>query len=198
MKPNDNSGDWAGLDSAAQRPRYEAIAALVPPNCSVLDIGCGSAVLKKYLPNRWYIGVESNPDAITAAGTSAVIYRDTAESFIPNIRFDRIILSECCYYMDDPIAVLRKYGARLTGNGRIIITIYQRPTQRPGRAQLWRKLFHWRYPLTNMHCTRMVAKFLRDERWTVHSERVVEGGPWLVIETSPNPPGTSLFDDEGR
>ena len=44
-------GDWRGLDSEGQRPRYEAIAAelLKRAPASVLDVGCGEAVLYDFI-----------------------------------------------------------------------------------------------------------------------------------------------------
>jgi len=47
---NDESGDWQHFGEPS--PRYGRLHTLIDgfcPNCSVLDIGCGKAVLRDYL-----------------------------------------------------------------------------------------------------------------------------------------------------
>ena len=59
---DDNAGDWQGLDSAVQAPRYAAIAQILhtfQADSKVLDIGCGEAVLRSWLPKDVsYTGIE--------------------------------------------------------------------------------------------------------------------------------------------
>lgn len=186
-RPSDLSGDWADLAAPDQRPRYEAIAALVPPRSSVLDVGCGMAVLRGYLPATiFYVGVEPSALARSMAGGRAAIYGVRAEDFRPNVLFDRIVMSECCYYMNDPVAMLRRYAGFLADGGRFVISIYQPANQRPGLRKRLKCLWHRRHPLTNAHCVRMVDAFLARAGWMVHSQQSVArpGGAesWVVWE----------------
>lgn len=189
MKHNDNSGDWQKLADPAQTPRYEAIAALIPPGATVLDLGCGTAILRTFLPSQYYLGVEPSALACKEATRRAAVYNDTAETFTPNAKFDRIVCSEFLYYCDDPLAMLTRYAEFLEPQGRIIITIYQKQGQRPGLRKWLRKLRHPRHPLTNLACLRAVEAFLASDGWTVYVRtEVARPGStetWALLEVSP-------------
>jgi len=88
MPDKDDSGDWQGLDSPRQAPRYAAIADIINsfrPNGDVLDIGCGEAVLLNYLQNNFnYHGIEPSAKAIRLAlerNPTAKIYHSSSENF---------------------------------------------------------------------------------------------------------------------
>ncbi len=52
---DDEAGDWQELDSPRQTPRYVAIADIlnsVSADSDLLDVGCGEAMLRTYLPKN--------------------------------------------------------------------------------------------------------------------------------------------------
>src|SRR5436305_14118397 len=85
---NDEAGDWRELDSLGQAPRYAAIAEILhsfDSDRKVLDVGCGEAVLRGWLPEYTdYTGIEPSSQAARRAAErngSARIIHTSAESF---------------------------------------------------------------------------------------------------------------------
>ena len=183
-------GDWLGLSSAGQRPRYEAIVNLIFSECdkdaALLDIGCGSGVLNSYVNNARgatgsYCGVESSPEAVIAAQDSGVnVIHVGAEHFETTEKWDCIILSEMLYYCKDPIALLRKMTGFLAPRGVILITIYHRP-DKPRFLRRILRIINESRPSTNRDCSRMVERFLLQAEWPMLARQDV------------NLPGTDTF-----
>ena len=107
MRPyNDEAGDWQGLDSPTQTPRYTAIADMLNrfnSNGSVLDVGCGKGILRTYLPKDCqYTGIEPSAAAVRIAlerCTPGKIIHTRAEIFdARGERFDSIVFNEMLYY----------------------------------------------------------------------------------------------------
>ena len=170
MHWNDDSGDWQGLSSDDQAPRYRRLAELIGCAGSVLDVGCGEAVLRSYLPNSNYFGIE--PSAKASRG-HAKVERSTAESFAAgNQRWDCIVFNEVLYYSEDPLCLLHKYSHFLNPDGRMVISIYQNPRV----PSFKKKLQHFLkpgIPLSNTHCSQMVSNFLAKQGWDVRSDELV-------------------------
>jgi 2-polyprenyl-6-hydroxyphenyl methylase/3-demethylubiquinone-9 3-methyltransferase len=171
---DDMSGDWQGLDSPTQIPRYSKIADILRNfmvSGRVLDVGCGEAVLLDWLPKNYiYTGIDPSAAAVNIANKrhpSAKIIHKKAEDFDSyGELFDIIIFNEMLYYADDPIALLKKYSILLNKNGKILCSIYQHP----GRVSLKRRLmtyFDPRRPLSNIHCEKMIRKFMKHECWHI-------------------------------
>lgn len=171
---NDEAGDWQDLDSPRQVPRYVAIADILrsfSADSDVLDVGCGEAVLRNYLPkNCNYTGVEQSAKAVRLAlerNISTKIIHTGAESFDAHgERFDIIVFNEMLYYVADPVGLLQKYAALLRQGGVILCSIFQKP----GSVPLKCRLQHWldrRRPLSNVHCTKMVRAFMDLEAWRI-------------------------------
>ena len=184
MTWDDDSGDWQGLASRAQLPRYWHIARLIA-QCSprnVLDVGCGEAILRDFLPSSLvYSGVEPSSKA---ANAQQGIVHTTAEAFSPgNERWDCIVFNEVLYYSHDPLYLLKKYARLLVSGGRILISIYQKP----GIPSFKSVLLHWlnpNRPMSNLHCTQMLSSFIFHECWAVESDELV-AGRWRVWLTQP-------------
>lgn len=177
---DDDSGDWKNLQCASQFVRYEFISNLIR-HCgaaSVLDVGCGEAVLRKFLsPSIQYLGIE--PSGKAAAGCTDVIV-STAEAFNAGLRkWDCIVFNEMLYYSPDPRTLLEKYSAMLTQNGRIVISIYQKQETRFERVKRWLFL---RRP-SNVSCTRLVRNFLIRKEW--FSRDGLVAGRWYIWDISP-------------
>ena len=174
--PRPVKGDWTGLSSSSQRPRYEAILRHIfshcKPDASVLDIGCGEGVLAKYLRNARgdsgrYLGVETSREAVAAAQkfNECVVHME-AEDFSSADRWDCIVLSEMLYYCKDPTSLLQTFKTFLATDGVIIITIYHRLD----KPKLLHRLFRFiepRRPRTNRECSEMIDYFLQFTGWRI-------------------------------
>ena len=144
---------------------------------SVLDVGCGEALLRPWLPSdASYIGIEPSAAAVRIAlerNPSARIIHTRAEDFDAlGERFDSVVFNEMLYYTADPIGLVRKYAPLLRPGGMILCSIYQKP----GRVSMKRRLWHLldrRRPLSNVHCTKMVYAFIVQEAWRILENKAV-------------------------
>jgi len=185
---------WRGLNSPQQAPRYLEIANLVArlcSDCSVLDVGCGEALLRGFLDQETaYFGIEGSPAASASArrGEDAVL-QCTAEEFNGGgRRWGCIVFNEMLYYTKDPCGLLKKYAAFLEPGGVVILSIYQRSE----RFHRFARMAHWldrRRPYSNVHCTQMVMDFMRREGWVVEHDKVVNKPdhpiPWRIVAARP-------------
>jgi SAM-dependent methyltransferase len=178
MKPwNDDAGDWQHLAEASQIPRYEELARIISTFSpgSILDVGCGEAVLLSFLPlDVDYVGLEPSKKAGRTAcakrGCNCVI-NVTAEDFDgAHQQWDCILFNEMLYYAAAPLRLVGKYARLLRPDGIIIISIFQRPEQ-----NLKRRLLPWGWPgvVTNMRCTKMVYEFMIREGWSIEIDEFV-------------------------
>lgn len=181
------NGDWQDLQRASEVPRYEAIAKLIN-DCplarpTVLDVGCGEAVLFSYLGQPWhyYTGIEASGEACSLARKNdelrnKVIQIDAEHFPLGGRQWDVVVLSEVLYYCKDPEAVLEKYRDAVAPGGMLIVTIFQKPES-------------WVPPIrrlvgldgvTNQSCTKLVNQFFYGQK--VHRERIERpiGGEWLL------------------
>lgn len=178
VKPwNDDAGDWQNLAATSQVPRYEAIARIVGTFCpggSILDVGCGEAVLRKYLPApAEYLGIEPSMTAAESARATCSqgnILHTTADDFDAGQRqWDCIIFNEMLYYTAAPLTLVRKYAGLLRPNGLMIISIFQRPER-----SLKSRLLGWALRrMSNMRCTKIVHNFMTANRWTIEVDDFV-------------------------
>jgi 2-polyprenyl-3-methyl-5-hydroxy-6-metoxy-1,4-benzoquinol methylase len=114
---NDEAGDWWGAVSPTHALHFAAMAEILRSfnaNGSVLDVGCGEAALRAWLPKdakihrhrtigaAVRIALKRNPSA-------NIIQRRRALTRVAE-RFDSIVFNEILYYADDPIGLLRKYA----------------------------------------------------------------------------------------
>ena len=172
MQWNDDSGNWQGLGSPDQAPRYARIAELIGPAPeSVLDVGSGKGLLRKFLPwGVYYVGIEPSAKAIIGRCS---IEHTTAERFMNYRRWDWIVFNEMLYYSNDPIALLRKFSQYLMPKGKILVSIYQRRETVSFLRLLATMLLYHNRPLSNVHCTAMISEFLSDECWQVEVNELV-------------------------
>jgi len=206
---NDDVGEWRGLDSLGQAPRYAAIAEILHTFNSdrkVLDVGCGEGVLRGWLPEYTdYTGIERSSLAVQIAverNSLAKIIHTSAERFdARGERFASIVFNEMLYYTADPVGLLRKYAALLWQGGVILCSIYEKP--KVGKETSWRrKLWHFfdhRCPLSNVHCAAMVRSFVAREAWPILEDRTVAtpGGSsawhiWLATPRATHEPEPEL------
>lgn len=181
MRPHDDqSGDWQGLGSTAQSLRYAVIARMLRSygaDTKVLDVGCGEAVLRAWLPREsGYTGIEPSAAAVRIArerNPGADIVHDRAESFESgNKDFDSIVFNEMLYYAADPVGLLRKYAPLLRPGGVILCSIFPKADG----LSLKRRVACWlapRRPRSNAHCEQMVRTFMAREAWPILDDRSV-------------------------
>lgn len=182
MKPAHDplSGDWQNLENGSQAPRYRAIAALIPAGSGVLDVGCGTAILARFLHEDCrYVGIEPSTVAVDLARRSETVFHASAEEFQTDSKVDCVVFNEMLYYSRDPIGLLRRYSNYLAPTGRLIVSIYQKPG-RPSLRNWVACAMNRKRPRNNQHCSAMVDRFVRESgrRFSKH-----EVGPhhlWVI------------------
>jgi 2-polyprenyl-3-methyl-5-hydroxy-6-metoxy-1,4-benzoquinol methylase len=134
-------GRWDYLKSLEEMSRYAVIAGYceyVGNVSSVLDLGCGSGVLRRWLrPSRNvnYVGVDLSKVAIEAArqewpdGSTDFIAMDIA-AYKPDRKFDIIIFNEVLYYFEQPGNIVERFAGFLEEDGRFVISLWDGPESR--------------------------------------------------------------------
>lgn len=131
------AGEWAFLDGLAEMPRYGVVAGYcrtVSPSASVLDLGCGTGVLRAWLGgdgDRRYLGIDVSEVAVRkareAASGSARFEAADVATFQPDAgeRFDVVVLNEVLYYVADPGALVRRCSGFLAPGGMIVLSMFR-------------------------------------------------------------------------
>lgn len=165
-----NDGDWQDLDDPIQDPRYVFLAYLLKDAGSVLDLGCGEAVLRRWLdPSVNYLGVEPSAEAVAGAPPDVFIVQQPIERAVLDRTFDAVVCTEMLYYLDDPSALIRRCAQWMPpSGGRLICSIYQRPS----RGSLRRGLRDWWFG-TNRQTERIVRRALQHQGWPVISDLAI-------------------------
>jgi len=195
VKWNDLSGDWQGLASPTQAPRYQeivdVIARFCPSGGSVLDIGCGEAVLRGFLPESVdYSGIEPSAKAVETALSSGsrIIHARGEDAEVGGLTWDCIIFNEVLYYSLDPVALVRKFARSLRPGGIITVSIYQRAQFHSLKARLC-NLVDGRRPVSNVHCTKLVYDFMVRSGWAIELDKLVDrpnsSQHWRLIVAKP-------------
>jgi 2-polyprenyl-3-methyl-5-hydroxy-6-metoxy-1,4-benzoquinol methylase len=195
---NDESGDWQDLALPTQAPRYKQIANFIDgfcPNGSVLDVGCGEAVLRDYLAEGVkYLGIEPSVKAVESArakyGCDSIVH-STGEGFDPgHCRWDCVVFNEMLYYSLDPLGLLDKYAKLVKSVGIIIVSIYQKPESFSIKTRL-RHWLHLRRQISNVHCTKMVHDYMVRDGWLIEREDTIvipgAGEHWRIWLARPRP-----------
>lgn len=140
-------GRWNYLKNIEEMSRYAVISGYCEFGgdvSSVLDLGCGSGVLRHWLHRLGkieYVGVDLSAVAIETAkqewteGLTDFVATDIA-TYVPVRKFDIIVFNEVLYYFDRPGDILRRFEGFLEQNGRFIISLWDGPESRLA----WRRL----------------------------------------------------------
>ena len=131
------AGAWKYLDSEAEAGHYLAICELYQrylPRGSILDIGCGSGTLYRYLAERTglppsrYTGIDLAQEAVRQAAGRFPDARFAQCDYsvdAPELRADCVIFNEILYYFDEPLAILNKsLRQNLASGGLLIVSMY--------------------------------------------------------------------------
>ena len=125
-----NAGRWEGLHREDDRFR-EVIKMLhaFKAKPSILEIGCGDAILFRKLPAESYsafTGMDISDVAITAAKQyeqeNVCFDAGDMKTYEPAGKFDVIIFNESLYYAKEPVQVLKRYIPYLEEGGHFIVT----------------------------------------------------------------------------
>ncbi|MEV7982007.1 class I SAM-dependent methyltransferase [Streptomyces sp. NPDC086519] len=134
------SGRWDYLAERPEQARYTALCARIEAAGaeSVLDIGCGTGVLRDCLGDRFrgrYVGVDWSHAALagrTRRPRETLLCADASRLPLRGT-FDAVVLSEVLYYLDEPLAAVRGMLDLVAPGGRLLISLYQPPADRhPG------------------------------------------------------------------
>lgn len=105
--------------------RKQRFAAALPfLRGKVLDVGCGSGGLCRYLAPDNYLGVDLDSESLRLASAQYPAYNFQAQFPPLEIKFDTVIALAVIEHVDDPRAFLHELAARLAqgDQGRVVIT----------------------------------------------------------------------------
>ena len=111
-------------------PRYKAIQQVINTHHypHILDLGCGTGLLKRYHPNCHYVGIDTNIRYIEYAKknlTGTFIVGDILElkKYVDSNTFDFIILNGVLHHLDDSCVanLLKSLDSIMSRSGKIII-----------------------------------------------------------------------------
>ena len=116
------------------------LAAARPAGPVVLDVGCGTGLLRERLDDvsfSEYVGVDLSGAAVTAARARG---HDRSRFVVGDVgvldggRFDVVVLNEVLYYSPDPRAFLERLSSLLAPDGLLLVSMWRHP----GDRALWR------------------------------------------------------------
>ncbi len=113
--PPSRTSTPTSLSSFTLRPDLLAIAELVSPNVSALDLGCGDGALLEYLVREKQVkgrGIELSEEGMLACVRRGLSVRQgnlqEGLADYPNSSFDVVILAQTLPFLDDPAMILRE------------------------------------------------------------------------------------------
>jgi 2-polyprenyl-3-methyl-5-hydroxy-6-metoxy-1,4-benzoquinol methylase len=134
------AGRWDFLTGDEQLERFRVVAGLVhrhAPGAAVLDVGCGEGLLREHLAGPGgYLGIDLSREAIARAETRARSAPDgpaaeflvaDAETWEPDRRFGAVVLNECLYYFERPLAAARRCLGWLEPGGVMMVSMFRGP-----------------------------------------------------------------------
>lgn len=132
------AGEWDWMSDVTELGRYSVVSGYVrrrAEGAAVLDIGCGEGVLLDHLDGHVgrYVGLDVSEEAVTRArerrpgwhylaGDAATV--DLDHPALAEGGFDVVVLNECLYYFDDPVAVVQRYRPLLAPDGVLVVSMF--------------------------------------------------------------------------
>ncbi|MCK4624308.1 MAG: class I SAM-dependent methyltransferase [Phycisphaerae bacterium] len=90
------------------RDRFTLVASLIPPDCSVLDVGAGPAHIRRYLkPGIYYVAQDFSPEALRRAGGNHILSGCTRIP-VAEGSFDTVLALEILEHLDAPQRLIRE------------------------------------------------------------------------------------------
>lgn len=128
-------GVWDFLSSDAEYAHNLMVGGFIRRRVapySLLDVGCGSGVILRYLDLTLvtqYTGVDLAQAALARVEPKRAQDRyicSGLEEFNPAEKWDVILFNEVLYYTHDPVAQLRKFEKSLHPGGSFVISMYKK------------------------------------------------------------------------
>jgi len=119
-----------------ERDLRETLARMIPPDASVLDVGCGTGEILASLPNQQRVGVAPMPEVAAEARRrhpELAIEAGDIESLQPGRRFDAVICNRLSHSVTDVRDLLVKLRERVSEHGRIYLVTYNYLWELPTR-----------------------------------------------------------------
>jgi 2-polyprenyl-3-methyl-5-hydroxy-6-metoxy-1,4-benzoquinol methylase len=119
------------------------VAEAPPSSSTLLDVGCGSGLLRRHLervPLSEYVGIDLSEAAIRAAREqdftrSRFVVGDVGTT-AERGPFDIVVLNEVLYYAPDTAAFLEQLRSMLTDRGALVVSVWRHP----GDRRLWQRV----------------------------------------------------------
>lgn len=99
----------------------------LPPDCSILEVGCGAGFAADYLSGRYlrFVGIDYSQELIGYARTynarQGVSFEiSNVNDFASDQRFDLVLMIGLLHHLDDPEAALRRMAGLLAPGGWIL------------------------------------------------------------------------------
>jgi SAM-dependent methyltransferase len=127
---------WQGIRSYYQQSLASVYRSLIPPGARVLELGCCQGDLLASLRPRRGVGVDLSERMVERArvrhGHLEFLYADV-QDFVPNEKFDFIVLSDLVNDLWDVQHVFESVGRCCLPSTRLILNAYSRLWEMPRR-----------------------------------------------------------------
>ncbi len=125
-----SDGTWDYLGSIDESARLAVVAGYVVrlvPRGSVLDVGCGEALLAEHLDlsRIRYTGFDVSPTAVRKARDRSAgldVVAAGVDEFQPRETYDAVVFSEVLATLERPVDVLRRYVACVRPGGYMMVS----------------------------------------------------------------------------
>ena len=186
-------GDWDYLRGFGEEVRYAALAGCITGRDRdspklVLDLGCGTAILREHLPQESlerYTGVDLSNEAVASARLRgherSTFIAASIDEWQPDRYYDTIVFNEVLYYLPQPLATMSRYAAWVSEGGSIFVSMWYPAAflsvRRPTRAKVIRARLEYmriwneinrRYEVV----ADLTVKRNRLQRWRIEELRV--------------------------
>jgi SAM-dependent methyltransferase len=139
-------GQWNCLREINELGHYFLVAgyfSYFKPRGSLLDVGCGEAILLERLGSQGYslyVGIDISHFALVKAKLKAdektLFIEGDFGHFIPKVQVDAVIFCETLYCFSHPLEVMKEYEAAMKNDGIFIVSMHDGDCRLP----LWKEI----------------------------------------------------------